>query len=50
MTDVSAGALAVDPDERAADLVLARIHLRMGSLGLARAELENLAGRIGLDE
>jgi hypothetical protein len=36
--------------ERAADLVLARIHLRLGSLGLARAELEGLAGRNGLDD
>jgi hypothetical protein len=36
-------------DERAADLVLARLHLRLGSLGLARAELEALAGRNGLD-
>ena len=41
---------AADPDERAADLVLARIHLRLGSLGLARAELEALAGRNGLDD
>jgi hypothetical protein len=40
----------VDADERAADLVLARVHLRMGSLGLARAELEGLAGRNGLDD
>lgn len=36
-------------DERAADLVLARLHLRLGSLGLARAELEELAGRNALD-
>ena len=36
-------------DERAADLVLARLHLRLGSLGLARAELEGLAGRNALD-
>jgi hypothetical protein len=40
----------MDADERAADLVLARIHLKMGSLGLARAELEGLAGRNGLDD
>jgi hypothetical protein len=40
----------VDQDERAADLVLARVHLRMGSFGLARAELEGLAGRNGLDD
>jgi hypothetical protein len=32
------------------DLVLARMHLRLGSLALARAELETLAGRDALDE
>jgi hypothetical protein len=36
-------------DERAADLVLARLHLRLGSLGLARAELEAMAGANALD-
>lgn len=36
-------------DERAADLVLARLHLRLGSLGLARAELEAMAGHNALD-
>jgi len=41
---------SVAQDERAADLVLARVHLRLGSLGLARAELESLAGRNGLDD
>jgi hypothetical protein len=46
----TADGITIDPDERAADLVLARIHLRLGSLGLARAELEGLAGRNGLDE
>jgi hypothetical protein len=40
----------IDADERAADLVLARVHLRMGSFGLARAELEGLAGRNALDD
>jgi hypothetical protein len=35
--------------ERAADLVLARVHLRLGSLALARAELETLAGLDALD-
>ncbi len=35
--------------ERAPDLVLARLHLRLGSLSLARAELETLAGRDMLD-
>jgi hypothetical protein len=39
-----------DSDERAADLVLARLHLRLGSLGLARAELESMAGRNTLDD
>src|SRR5262245_32090121 len=34
---------------RSADLVLARLHLRLGSLALARAELETLAGRDELD-
>jgi tetratricopeptide (TPR) repeat protein len=38
------------PDERGADLVLARLHLRLGSLGLARAELEAMAGRNALDD
>ncbi|HSL33648.1 MAG TPA: hypothetical protein VK871_08360 [Candidatus Limnocylindrales bacterium] len=37
-------------DDRAADLVLARLHLRLGSFGLARAELESLAGRRLLDD
>lgn len=32
------------------DLVLARAHLRMGALGLARTELETLAGRGTLDD
>lgn len=32
------------------DLVIARVHLRMGSLGIARAELETLAGRDLLDD
>ncbi len=35
---------------RAVDLVLARTHLRLGSLGLARTELETLAGRGELDD
>ena len=34
---------------RPADLVLAGVHLRMGSYALARAELETLAGRDALD-
>jgi len=36
--------------QRQPDLVIARIHLRLGSLGLARAELETLAGRDLLDD
>ena len=38
------------PRERHADLALAHVHLRLGSLGLARAELETLAGRGALDD
>jgi hypothetical protein len=36
--------------QRDADLVLARAHLRLGALGLARAELETMAGRDLLDD
>lgn len=42
--------LPPDADDRAADLVLARLHLRLGSFGLARAELESLAGKNALDD
>jgi hypothetical protein len=35
---------------RSTDLGLARVHLRLGSLAIARAELETLAGRDALDE
>lgn len=46
MTETSAPAVeARDPD-----LVLARVHLRLGSLSLARVELETLAGRGTLDD
>jgi tetratricopeptide (TPR) repeat protein len=41
---------ATEPAERASALRLARLHLRLGSLGLARAELEALAGSGELDE
>jgi hypothetical protein len=44
------GPLPPGADDRAADLVLARLHLRLGSYGLARAELESLAGRNALDD
>jgi tetratricopeptide (TPR) repeat protein len=40
----------VAPVARLPDLVMARVHLRLGSLGLARAELETLAGRDLLDD
>jgi hypothetical protein len=39
----------VPADERPLDLVLAGVHLRTGSLGLARAELEAMAGAGLLD-
>jgi hypothetical protein len=46
MSAVESGGVATrDPD-----LVLARLHLRLGSLALARSELETLAGRDALDE
>lgn len=41
---------AAGAGERAIPLRMARLHLRMGSLPLARAELESLAGRGMLDE
>ena len=40
----------IEPTERASELRLARLHLRTGSLGLARAELETLAGAGALDD
>ena len=46
----AAAATAPVPAPRQPDLVIARIHLRLGSLGLARAELETLAGRDLLDD
>jgi len=49
VTSTIASSTPADADERGADLVLARVHLLMGSLGLARAELEAIAGRNGLD-
>lgn len=41
---------AIDPSDRSIDVRLARIHLRSGSFGLARTELETLAGSGGLDD
>ncbi|MGK2852402.1 MAG: hypothetical protein ACSLFN_16035 [Candidatus Limnocylindrales bacterium] len=40
----------IDRPTRSADLVLAGLHLRLGSLALARAGLETLAGRDELDD
>lgn len=37
-------------ERRSTDLALARLHLRLGSLALARTEFEALAGRGGLDD
>jgi hypothetical protein len=37
-------------DERDIDLVVARLHLRLGSLQLARAEFEEMAGKGTLDD
>lgn len=39
----------IDQPAREVDLALAHLHLRLGSLALARAELETLAGRAALD-
>ena len=47
-TSTNAPELA-DPPLRPVDLALARTHLRLGSLALARAELETLAGAGELD-
>lgn len=38
------------PSSRSTDLGLARLHLRLGALAIARAELETLAGRDALDD
>jgi tetratricopeptide (TPR) repeat protein len=43
-------AMTARPPDPATDLRLARLHLRMGQLGLARAELEALAGGGHLDD
>jgi tetratricopeptide (TPR) repeat protein len=42
-------AITPRPEERSVELALARAHLRLGSLTLARAELEILAGQGALD-
>jgi hypothetical protein len=46
---VDGASRASSAPDRAADLVLAGVHLRLGALALARAELETLAGRDALD-
>jgi len=46
---VAAAPVAGAP-QRHPDLVIAHVHLRLGSLGIARAELETLAGRDLLDD
>jgi hypothetical protein len=50
MTILQPSSVATLREVRHADLVLARLHLRLGSLSLARAELEALAGRDALDD
>ncbi len=50
MTDQAAVPPAPAPEPRSTDLTLARLHLRTGSLALARAEFETLAGRGALDD
>ena len=51
MTENGTAAAAVETERpRDPDLVLARVHLRLGSLSLARVELETLAGRGTLDD
>jgi hypothetical protein len=40
----------LDPKDRDPDLIMAAVHLRLGALGLARAELEALAGKDRLDD
>ncbi len=46
---VAPGSDAPPTETRDADLVLAGLHLRLGSLALARAELETIGARGGLD-
>jgi hypothetical protein len=52
MTDDVRGGSAptIEPPTRDPDLVLARVHLRLGSVSLARTELETMAGRGSLDD
>ena len=52
VAETAEGTVAVAPDdaaERGSAVALAGLHLRLGSLALARAELETLAGRGALD-
>ena len=50
MTENGTGTAVATDGARDADLILARVHLRLGSLSLARVELETLAGRGELDD
>ena len=50
MTDTEPTVAPAPADRRTTDLILARLHLRTGSLALARAEFETLAGRGTLDD
>jgi hypothetical protein len=49
VTEAPAATGLADPPHRPVDLALARVHLRLGLLALARTELEILAGVDGLD-
>jgi len=49
-TDAAPTRTASAAERRSVDLQLARLHLRIGSLSLARAEFETLAGRGPLDD
>lgn len=50
MQSPAAAGVGSAPDRRSTDLALARLHLRVGSLALARAEFETLVGRDALDD
>ncbi len=50
MTHAGEAAPTVSAEARPTSLRLARVHLRLGSLALARAELEALSGRALLDD
>ncbi len=50
MADHAHGHGATAAERRVTDLTLARLHLRIGSLAMARSEFEGLAGRGPLDD